>query len=359
MTLAAPLLLALAAMQAPAAPPHLVGSVTQRHSAASGLDAAIRPLMSKGPAWIGYAVPAAGDHQMCCFRTTHEIGKAHPGCRLEGEGAFTVNSSGRTRLEGASEFLVLLRVDGGRVERLRALSYDCGIDAGGLPFHWVTDVRPAESLKLLRGLVGTGVEGALGKRGKSGKHGMSEPALAAIAMHADPAADAMLIELLAADQPLELRKHAAFWLGSARGRRGYEVLRDLVRRDPSRELREHAVFALSQTGVEEAVDVVIAVAREDRDAHVRGQALFWLSQMAGEKAMGAITRAMAEDPETEVKKKAVFALSQLPRDEAVPLLIQTARTNRNPEVRKQAMFWLGQTKDPRAVAFFAEILGRN
>ena len=40
----------------------------------------------------------------------------------------------------------------------------------------------------------------------------------------------------------------------------------------------------------------------------------------------------------------------------MPLLIQVARTHSNPAVRKQAMFWLGQSKDPRALALFAEIL---
>jgi HEAT repeat protein len=65
-----------------------------------------------------------------------------------------------------------------------------------------------------------------------------------------------------------------------------------------------------------------------------------------------------DDPETAVKKKAVFALSQLPKDEGVPLLIDLARKNANPAVRKQAMFWLGQSEDPRALAFFAEVLGR-
>ena len=68
---------------------------------------------------------------------------------------------------------------------------------------------------------------------------------------------------------------------------------------------------------------------------------------------------MEEDPDTEVKRKAVFALSQLPKAEGVPLLIETARKNRNREVRKQAMFWLGQSDDPRALAFFEEVLGRD
>jgi HEAT repeat protein len=89
---------------------------------------------------------------------------------------------------------------------------------------------------------------------------------------------------------------------------------------------------------------------------VRGQALFWLAQKAGRQAAGAITEAADRDPDTEVKKRAVFALSQLPKDEGVPLLIQVAKNNRDPAVRKQAFFWLGQSKDPRALAFFEEIL---
>ena len=87
-----------------------------------------------------------------------------------------------------------------------------------------------------------------------------------------------------------------------------------------------------------------------------GRIDFWLAQKAGSKAAAAITERIEQDPDTEVKKKAVFALSQLPKDEGVPLLIQVARTHANPAVRKQAMFWLGQSKDPRALAFFAEIL---
>jgi HEAT repeat protein len=103
------------------------------------------------------------------------------------------------------------------------------------------------------------------------------------------------------------------------------------------------------------VDAIIGVARHDPSAHVRGQALFWLAQKAGKRA-AAITEAIENDPETDVKKHAVFALSQLPKDEGVPLLIQVAHTSGNPAVRKQAMFWLGQSQDPRALAFFEQIL---
>jgi len=46
----------------------------------------------------------------------------------------------------------------------------------------------------------------------------------------------------------------------------------------------------------------------------------------------------------------------LPKDEAVPKLIEIARTQKNREVQKQAFFWLGQTHDPRALAFFEQVL---
>jgi len=52
----------------------------------------------------------------------------------------------------------------------------------------------------------------------------------------------------------------------------------------------------------------------------------------------------------------VFALSQLPKDEGVPKLIEVARSHRDAAVRKQAMFWLGQSRDPRALAFFEQVL---
>ena len=337
-------------------PAHLVNARTQTHAATGGLKTTFESLArTSGPAWIAYAVPAQGEHEMCCYRSIDGIGKSAAGCRLEDEGAYTMNV-GNLELGGGPEFFVLFRVEGGRVDRIRSLSRGCGIDAGGLPFHWITGVRAAESLQLLASMVDTGI--ASSSKKKKGKGGMDEPALAAIAMHADPGADAILESLAAPSQRLGVRKQAVFWMGNARGRRGYETVRRLAKEDADPDLREHAIFALSQSDVPEALDVMIDVARHDKDPEVRAQGVFWLSQKAGKKAAEAITRAVEEDPETEVKKKAVFALSQLPKDEGVPLLIGLARTHANPVVRKQAMFWLGQSEDPRALALFAEILGR-
>ena len=108
--------------------------------------------------------------------------------------------------------------------------------------------------------------------------------------------------------------------------------------------------------VRDAVDTIIEAARHDRSRKVREQALFWLSQKAGQKAADAIADVLQNDPETEIKKRAVFALSQLPKDESIPRLIQVARTLRNKVVLQDAIFWLGQSRDPRALAFFEEVL---
>lgn len=126
----------------------------------------------------------------------------------------------------------------------------------------------------------------------------------------------------------------------------------------SRRLMNGAMAAIAMHDGEAAIDATIGLAQSGSTAQVRGQALFWLSQRAGDKAIGAIADSLDADPDTAVKKKAVFALSQLPNGEGVPRLIDVARSHSNPAVRKQAMFWLGQSRDPRALAFFQQILGR-
>jgi hypothetical protein len=310
---------------------------------------------ARGPEWIGYAVRGVAGHESCCNDCWDRHGQRLSACRLEDEHGASFRSSEKAstagkepiRLEGSPERLILFRVERGAVGRVRLFDGGCALDAGGLPVHWLTDVKPAESLALLAGYV----------EPWEGHGGLSGGALMAIALHADVGADTLLERYTAAAKPLELRKQAAFWMGAARGRRGFEDLRRLAL-DPQPELREHVTFALTLPSEPEALDLIIRMAHDDTSAQVRGQALFWLSQKAGQRAVAAISHALEDDPETEVKTKAVFALSQLPHDQGIPLLIQQARTNHNPEVRKQAMFWLGQSGDPRALSLFEQILAR-
>jgi HEAT repeats len=314
------------------------------------LEGEVRALLAaeSGSLWMGYVVPTSGPHGSCCWSSGEEGDCG--GCRLEGDqggGTFRTKRTGPLPLEPAHRLRVLLRGEGGRVRRIRTVSEDCALDAGGLPFVWIEGVRPADGVTYLASLVGGSDEPGMG---------LEDGALAALAMIDDPSADAALDRFVALDQPERRRKQAAFWMGQARGARGFSTLSRLVSSDPSPRFREHVVFALAQSHEPGAIERVIEVAKHDESGQVRGQALFWLAHSASRRATASIEAALAEDPEVEVKKKAVFALSQLPKDEGVPLLIRLAQTHKSLEVRKQAMFWLGQSQDPRALQFFEDVL---
>jgi hypothetical protein len=300
--------------------PHLQNARLETRAAAGGLDATLRSIVDaqSSPGWVGYAVPIVpGDRQMCCW---NDHGR---GCLLEpsNNGRTVVVSNNQTvKLEGPTHLVVLYRIENRQVGKIRSFSPECELDAGGLPFIWLTGVNAAESVKLLEGVVKDTAGSAARDQVRR-----ADSAISAIAMHSDPAAERALEDLLGPSQPDQVRGKA--------------------------------VSGLAQRNSAPALNLLVGIAHNDKSPHVRGQALFWLAQRASQKvAESAINDAIANDPETEVKKKAVFALTQMPAGQGVPLLIQVARTNRNPEVRKQAMFWLGQSKDERALAFIEEVL---
>ena len=335
------------------AQPRLQNAKLETRAVSGSLESTFRGIVSAqaAPAWIGYAVPLIpGERNMCCWNTNNNV--TCQGCTLEPQ---TNNpnfpqTAGVVRLEGASEFYVFYRIESKQVDKVRNFSVDCNVDAGGLPFYWLTGVNAAQSIALLESLLINGTPAAVERK-------MVNNAMSAIALHRDAAADTALDRMLGQSQPEETRRQAAFWLGNARGRHGFESLVRVLRDDPSDRVREHAVFALTQSKEPEAVPTILRVARDDKSTHVRSQSLFWLAQRATRQiSEEAIRTAIDQDPETQVKKKAVFALTQIPGGDGVPMLIEIAKNNRNAVVRKEAMFWLGQSKDARAVKFFEDVL---
>jgi hypothetical protein len=341
--------------------PKIVNGHAEMRALSGSLSQEFQRLMDTAlePIWVGYAEPqVAGDRLLCCGNydvTGNGVRGGCGNCRLEGrdDGTnVTSTDSGKVRLEGARRIAVLFRIEQKQIGKIRVVSENCMLDAGGRTVIWLTGVKPAESVAWLEEFV------LEEKHGGHSKHGMGDSALTAIAMHADAEADRALESFAAPDKPAELRKQTSFWLGEARGKTGLAALEKMAKTDPSPGVREEISFAYSVSHEPGALGDMIRMAHEDGSAQVRGQALFWLAQKAGEKAVGTITGAIENDPDTEVKKQAVFALSQLPEDEGVPKLIEVAQMNRNPEVRKQAMFWLGQSEDPRALAFFEKVLSQ-
>ncbi len=310
------------------------------------------------PEWLGYSVAEVpGNRSVCCQHWGKNGSEECGTCSLESQNHGTNISnrddrSSKVNLEGPRGLAVLYRAESGKFTQIRIISLDCTVDAGGLNLVWLPSVKSYDSISLLEKFA------RQSDTNSRKEEAISQAALTAIALHADPTADRVMESFVAPSEPVSLRRETAFWLGEARGAEGLRILQKMAKSDPSPEVREQVTFALSVSKESGALPEMIRMAHEDESSHVRGQALFWLGQKAGEKASKAITGSIDSDPDTEVKKKAVFALSQMPSDQGVPKLIQVAQTNRNPQIRKEAMFWLGQSESPEALAFFEKVLSQ-
>ncbi|HYP05309.1 MAG TPA: HEAT repeat domain-containing protein [Bryobacteraceae bacterium] len=259
--------------------PPISNASLRQASASNGLQAAIQSAASAagGPAWIGYAVPAIpGEHNNgCCWSNDGR------GCGLEGRRVGSVDGSPATpiRLEGPSHVVILLRFEQGAAEKLRVYSPDCPLDAGGLPFYWLADVKAGESVALLAA--------RLEQRQRT------DSVVHAIAMHAGAEAEAMLVKLSGSTQIEPTRKSALFWLAASRGKAGYDIVSRAAREDPSDKVREHAVFALTQSKQPDAIPAIIRIAQEDKSPHVRKQAIFWLGRSKDARALGFLEQVLS------------------------------------------------------------------
>jgi hypothetical protein len=312
-----------------AQPKLLVNAQVDTRSAASGLEREFKALAAAQPqpAWIGYTEPVLAGHSL--------------GCELVSPDGWW--APGVVHLEAPDHMVVLIRVEAGAVERVRAVSPDCEIDAGGAPVHWLTDVRPAESVALL-----SPMSAQTGRR--------DDGALTALALHADPAADAALESLVAATQPETVRERAVYWLGVENGGRRIGILQRLLSAGLPEGVERRAISGLGAGKSTEATDLLISIVRQDKNARMRAQAVSALGRKTGSKVVDAIVAAVQSDADLQVQRRAVSALQTLPDGAGVPLLIQTAKTSQNNEVRKQAMSCLSQTRDPRAASFFEDLL---
>ena len=187
---------------------------------AEALGSEVRALLAAqaGRFWMGYACrPAKGKHRSCCW-SSGDDGDCG-GCRLEGdkgEGSFrtsrprTGDASSRTPACACSS-----AVKAGGSTRVRTVSEDCGLDAGGLPFVWIDGRAPGRQRGLPRGPSRRGRragQGPLGRRARGHR------------LHRRPRGGRGPRPVRGPGQPEHRRKQAAFWMGQARGATG---LRDL------------------------------------------------------------------------------------------------------------------------------------
>lgn len=207
-----PVVWALALVLPLAAPPKLlINAQLQTTSAAGGLERVFRPLVTAQtqPGWIGYTVPLVRGYNLGCEYVSPE-GRTAPGV---------------IHLEPPDHAVILFRAEAGGVTRIRALSPDCEIDAGGAPVHWLDDVRPAESTALLE----TFAMEASGASSKNRREPLRQDAVHAISVTDDPAGIEFLIATARKDPNQNVRRACVTALARSKDPRAFAFLADLLK----------------------------------------------------------------------------------------------------------------------------------
>ncbi len=273
------LLLACAAFAQSSQQPNIANARFETRAFSGNLESQIK---ASTATWFGYAVKTVpGDHQSCCWN-----GNQQCGCSLEGRSVTVTtgtSASGPVQLEGSDSIAVLFRVESNAVEKVHVYSLGCQLDAGGLPFVWVTGVPANASVQFLQKLIAADTSNRV-----------TEGALFALSQHDSPEALEALIREAKSDTSPHVRGQAIFWLAQKAGKRAEATITDAIQNDPDTGVKKRAVFALSQLPKDEAVPKLIEVARNQRNPEVRKQAFFWLGQSRDPRALAYIEEVLTK-----------------------------------------------------------------
>lgn len=332
------LAIAFTGVVAAAQQPKIVHAELTSKSASKGIAGEIEALKKAGGVtWVGYSIPVTPRYSHDGNDGTAYLEGEHQSASVEHENEAKAQTSA----------VLLMRIAGGMVEKVRVENPDRSIDAGGMHVVWLTDVAVEDSVNTLVNL-------AKEKDSKKLRHG----AVFAISIHATPKATQALITLADAGNELGLREKAAFWLASQHGHDGFVAMQRWAKDDADDAFREKLTFDFTLSKDPEAIQELVRMAHHDSSIRVRKQAQFWMAQKGGKAVSGDLRDLAENDPEASLRKSAVFAISRLPQEEATPQLIQLAQTGKDPGVRKKAVFWLGQSQDPRALDYLTQLLQR-
>src|SRR5262249_2833242 len=127
---------------------------TETRSAAQGLEREVRAIASQsGASWVGDRAPmTASPRHLCGYDNSASAGNCCGMCRLENGRGVTMTTGDvqingtRITLEPPTEFIVMARVEGGAVGRIRTFTPDCDVDAGNMAVVWLNDVKADDSV---------------------------------------------------------------------------------------------------------------------------------------------------------------------------------------------------------------------
>ncbi|MFL6617684.1 MAG: HEAT repeat domain-containing protein, partial [Povalibacter sp.] len=297
-----------------------------------------------GDGWVSWQVRAVDDAPAwCCWSWRNSNATSKP-CQLDG-----ADDSYGSRDDAKTDSIrMYARVEAGKIQRVRALSASCPVQAE-TEVQDLTTVSEDESARWLAQLIQP-------KNSDAIRASVRRDATAALAIHQGDTAQELLSGIARNDARKEIRKEAVFWLAHLRGQPGAQVATAIMFGDEEAEVREHAAFSVSQSKSPQAASDLIRLANTDKNANVRAQAWFWLAKTESSATEGAIDSALRKESDNEVHNQAIFALSQLPGDRATKALIALVEDqSRLSEDRKHAIFWLAQSSASGAQAYLEKV----
>ncbi len=320
------------------------------------VDAAELALPKDG--WASWQVDAVdGAPDWCCWSGWKDDAASRTACRLDDDHGNFGNRDHAT----TDAVRVYARLVGGKVERLRAYSATCAVEAA-TPIKDLGTVAADDSARWLIALQKSGTDAVKKDQFRDG-------VLSALAIHRGALAGDAMAGIARGDARVETRKKAVFWLamlrGAAwlamlRGAAGADVTASVMFDDPVADVRSHAAFALSQSKQARVAPDLIRLGNSDQDADVRADAWFWLAQNGAAQAEAAIGAAARKDSSEHVREHAVFALSRLPDERATRALIAAAEDQSlSREQRRRAVFWLAQSESQGAQTYLEKVLMGN
>jgi hypothetical protein len=250
-----------------AAPPQLTHGQVQAMGGGGPLQSRVESVSG----WVGWAIPAQDAREITCCDNWN--GGGCSSCRLDGSN-MNITSNDHDGLHVVVDhYNLFARVSEHRVDRIRIFSANCNLDASGNTVYWMDDVKPADSVALLRSLAsGSGTE-----KGR-------DNALMALAFHAG-GTDALIDA--ARHGTHETRGKALFWLSQQASEKATATLKDAVENDPDDDVRGKAVFGISQLPDDRSIPLLIELTNH-RSRTVRKKAIFWLGQKNDPRALAAI-----------------------------------------------------------------------
>jgi len=286
------LVFALGAAQAPA-PLIQNGKIENRSGTA--IDREIAGLGAGGsePVWAGWRVPIADGHRAgCCTYSDDGMGSntVLRGCFVENPAApdgraipQVAPASGAVALDAGTGLVLLMRLVGGRVERLRTLGDDCPLDAGGRTVYWLQSVSPSESVRFLRTLVANTTPFTRDQAQR-----LSNSAIAAIAMHRDPSAVEALLSTARSDADVNIRAEAAYWLAQRGGPDVTKAAMGLLDSDASETVQRRIVQGLARLPESDSTPLLLTLAQSGRSLAVRKAAVTALGRSKDPRARAYI-----------------------------------------------------------------------